>query len=136
MSTNSESYNGWTNRETWAVALHINNDQGWQESVHEALRAASWSDAPEYDGVTDLTSAREVYADSPQTLNYRAGEIIRENVEEMFDPGVFSLTNSHRDTYTISAGIWAAREDIGSLWRVNWDELGAAFLEDIAEQDR
>jgi hypothetical protein len=33
-----ETYEGWTNRETWAVALHINNDQGWQESVHEALR--------------------------------------------------------------------------------------------------
>lgn len=32
------TYNGWTNRETWAVALHVNNDQGWQESVHESVR--------------------------------------------------------------------------------------------------
>ena len=23
-----EKYNGWTNRETWAVKLHIDNDQG------------------------------------------------------------------------------------------------------------
>jgi hypothetical protein len=28
-------YNGWTNRATWAVALHINNDQGAQEMVAE-----------------------------------------------------------------------------------------------------
>ena len=26
------TYNGWTNRETWLVALWINNEQGWQES--------------------------------------------------------------------------------------------------------
>ena len=37
-----EPYNGWSNRETWAVALYINNDQGWQESVHEALLGAFW----------------------------------------------------------------------------------------------
>lgn len=26
-------------------------------------------------------------------------------------------------------------QDIGSLWRVDWDALGAAFLTDLAEQD-
>ena len=30
-----EEYNGWTNRETWATALHINNDQGLYEAVQE-----------------------------------------------------------------------------------------------------
>src|SRR5881394_2109748 len=34
----SEEYNGWTNRETWAVALWINNEQGSQESVHDLVR--------------------------------------------------------------------------------------------------
>ena len=39
-----EQYNGWTNRETWAVALHINNDQGLLSPIlevaqlHENLR--------------------------------------------------------------------------------------------------
>jgi hypothetical protein len=29
-------YNGWTNRETWAAALWINNDQGMYETFVEA----------------------------------------------------------------------------------------------------
>lgn len=39
----SEKYNGWTNYETWNVALWINNDQGSQEAVQE-LAEAAWSD--------------------------------------------------------------------------------------------
>ena len=33
--TKEDTYNGWSNRETWAVALHIDNDQGMQEMVWE-----------------------------------------------------------------------------------------------------
>lgn len=32
------SYNGWTNYETWNVALWLNNDQGSQEMAHEIVR--------------------------------------------------------------------------------------------------
>jgi hypothetical protein len=28
MTTTDETYNGWTNRETWAVSLHLGNNQG------------------------------------------------------------------------------------------------------------
>jgi len=31
-------YNGWTNRETWAVALHINNDQGLLNPINEVAK--------------------------------------------------------------------------------------------------
>lgn len=30
-----DTYNGWTNRETWALMLHINNDEGLQSEAHE-----------------------------------------------------------------------------------------------------
>ena len=30
-----EDYNGWRNRETWALVLHINNDQGLQAWAHD-----------------------------------------------------------------------------------------------------
>lgn len=68
-----ETYEGWSNRETWAVALHINNDQGWQESVHDALREqhAHKMNPGEYVAATDAARA--------------AGEIIRENVEQVLD---------------------------------------------------
>lgn len=105
-----ETYNGWTNRETWAVALYINNDQGWQESVHEALRAYR----------AEMTEAHE-----PLSLIY-AGHLIQENVEEMFDV----LADGGADSWESA---FALLRDIGSLWRVNWDELGKAFLSDLAE---
>lgn len=34
----SEDYNGWTNRETWATALHINNDEGLINPLNEAAK--------------------------------------------------------------------------------------------------
>ena len=33
-----ETYNGWTNRETWAANLHITNDQGLYESAREYVQ--------------------------------------------------------------------------------------------------
>jgi hypothetical protein len=35
-----EQFNGWTNRETWAVALHVDNDQGLQEQAQEYAKHA------------------------------------------------------------------------------------------------
>jgi hypothetical protein len=119
-----DTYNGWANRETWAVALHINNDQGWQESVREAVRNA-------VDGATQDPSPWLVDHTGTvpaATLARIAGDAIRENVEDVLDPDVFSLTDSQRDTYTVSRDLWMARDDIGSLWRVDWTELGASFL--------
>jgi hypothetical protein len=34
----SEEYNGWTNRETWATALHINNDEGLINPLNEVAK--------------------------------------------------------------------------------------------------
>jgi len=31
-----ETYQGWTNRETWCVALWLNNEQGLQEGARDA----------------------------------------------------------------------------------------------------
>lgn len=118
-----DTHNGWTNRETWAVALHINNDQGWQAVVHEALDELVRASL---DPKTDPTLSRD------------AGYIVRNSVEEalemLLDAVETAEPNLHtgnptgaRETYE------SVREDIGSLWRVNWDELGAAFLSDLEE---
>ena len=36
-----EQYNGWTNYETWLMALNIDNDQGMQEMVLEFVSNSS-----------------------------------------------------------------------------------------------
>lgn len=104
MSTD-DTYNGYTNRETWAVALYINNDQGWQESVHEALRSAEDIDP------------------------YRAAEIIKENVETLLDPQQYRAEFGEQQPEALTVVLY----DIGSLYRVDWDELGRVFLEDLKE---
>lgn len=55
-----ETYNGWTNYETWNVALWLNNDQGLQEAAHEIV-SESWDD----------------------TYPWKAGEALKDFVEEM-----------------------------------------------------
>lgn len=101
-----DTYNGWTNRETWAVALYINNDEGWQEEVMDALRAMP----------TDSASL--------------AANVIRENVEQMVTvDGYMELTGDDH----LPAALSRIAEDIGSLYRVNWDELGANFLSALDE---
>lgn len=114
-----ETYNGWTNRETWAAALHINNDQGWQESVHDAIRTKLTDEGDDYS-----------FGDVDDSLRARwAGEAIKDNVEELFDPEDFS---SGEYTERL-AQVIRIMSDVGSMWRVNWTELGASFLEDIEE---
>lgn len=120
----SETYQGWTNRETWVVALHINNDQGWQESVHDALRA-----------YVDSISVRALIDGNLTRDHVAAGEIVRENVEEMLDPNSDLHLGAGGTLKWYAESIWPVVEDIGSLWRVNWTELGRSFLEDLAEQD-
>jgi len=126
-ATDAQRYNGWANRETWAVALHINNDQGWQESVTELVRTTVRGidqDPPTYITAGELTDA--FYAN-------RVGDAIRDNVEETLQGEYHDGT--HGAWYSITEGQHGAREDIGSMWRVDWREIGAAFLSDLAEGD-
>jgi hypothetical protein len=109
--TKRDAYNGWTNRETWAVGLWINNDQGLQESVHDALH--------EYTSMA---------ADEPLSPS-KAGEVVHEYLEDLFDLDNYEDGGFSRELQTM-------REDIGSMWRVDWREVGAAFLRDAQEQDQ
>jgi hypothetical protein len=113
-----DAYNGWTNRETWAVALWINNEQGMQESVYDCVRE-----------LTEDAKARREEGGLPEwgdrlAASY-AGDAVREYVEELFDV----------DNYggSLPGGLVSMLTDIGSLYRVDWHELGASFLQDAME---
>ena len=43
--TNEQEHQGWTNRETWAASLWINNDQGMQEMGIEYAGQDEYGDA-------------------------------------------------------------------------------------------
>ena len=77
MTTSTDTYNGWTNYETWACNLWLTND----ESIyHSALSVESSQDLQEWvEGLSDLKQE---------------------------DAMLTSMFN-----------------DIGSMWRVNWNEV-------------
>lgn len=60
--TTDERYQGWTNRETWAAALWINNDQGMQEEGIERAGHDEWGESLK-DWFDEMW---ELVADSPQ----------------------------------------------------------------------
>ena len=90
-------YNGWTNRETWATNLHIDNDEGLSEQMTEKIRELIEDHKDDTDEIT--------YALSMWTENWITNLVSPEFGCEM------------------SKGAEMIREDIGSLWRVNWREI-------------
>src|SRR5690554_5140668 len=71
-----DEYNGWKNRETWAAALYLGNDQGLHELVLD-MAHASLADA-----VADAPEAAE-----PEYVTIRArrdlGELLRNWFEDL-----------------------------------------------------
>ena len=96
MTTHSDSYNGWCNRETWAVNLHLSSDEGL---YHATLYSLASADDP---------------CDVP---GREYGEIIHALVDDLFE--------EHSDDPLIQSMI----HDVGSLWRVDWDEIGKAWID-------
>lgn len=96
-----EQYQGWANRETWALTLHINNDQGLYEEFRDLARDEAWSSG------------------------YDRDKAIRERVTELLD--IDYWTEEGAD-YPPAIAMMA--REIGSLWRVDWAEVTAALLED------
>lgn len=94
-----ENYAGWANRETWAVALHINNDAAWQAEVIDLLRAGvqggGWGE-----GCREAADALEGQVEA--------------TIELLTDLG--------------SDAALLVLRDVDSLWRVDWLELADSFL--------
>ena len=113
MTTQDTTYNGWTNRETWAMALWIGNEYGWQTDV-DAMADALLND--EWDSIPDwIVSQTQAFG----YLQYRLSDQIKEYMEAMFD---------------IDEGLMEPRQiiallhDIGSLYRVNYQEIAVHYM--------
>lgn len=107
----SDTYEGWSNRETWCANLWLANDQGLyamvDEWAHELAAEASMDDE---DRTTEPT--------------YYLAEQIEGWFEEM----------SHgdgEDDYVPAASIYKVLADIGSLYRVDWREIAEHWLADV-----
>ena len=99
-----ETYNGWSNWETWCANLWLENDEGTYDMVRETV-----SDALE-GRAANLTEGGQAYA---------AGDAIQALVES-YD-------------YDAKEGDWTMIGEPMSTWRIDWAELGEHWAVDYRE---
>jgi hypothetical protein len=114
---NAEEYNGYTNRETWAASLHLDNDRAVYEMIlNRAVKIA-------------LDHSVDGFIMAPADIN-NAQRLVRELVESHLTAEVEAVY--HEPERATNYGRMAAA-DIGSLWRVDWDEIASGWLDHAAE---
>ena len=118
MGTAEKTYNGWTNYETWAIALHLNNDEGTYNMVRE--RAEDLKDGAEHI------------------------DAVQDGIWTVEQAVVFTLADWLKDTAETLCGIGDESEDFGipeptllamdmiraALSEVDWSEIATNVLDE------
>ena len=104
-------FNGWKNRETWAANLWIENDEGlYVEARNLAMQALR----------DDQLNAERTLAD-----------LLKEWLETLLD------FRAYRAEYgaDMPEALQIMRDDIGSLYRVDWWEIASEWIKEIREDE-
>jgi type IV secretory pathway TrbF-like protein len=94
--------NGYSNRETWALALWLDNDHGLRNMVVEKITSLVVEDRSR-DDVTTMT-----------------GDYVRGLYDDLWEAA--SQPGAYVDVLNML-------QDVGSGWRINWHELAKGYLE-------
>ena len=105
---NRHEYNGWTNYETWCVALWLDNEEGAQQYMRErATEIYGDAEATDY-GATRKQVAVRVLADDMEETHTEAAD-------------AFQLVGVFSDLMS------------SALANVNWQEIAGQYIDDIAD---
>jgi len=102
-----EKYEGWTNRETWATNLWLDNDRGLYYTVQEM--------------------AREAILSKDEDQEFACSTCLAENLESLFDEAFSDIAEMSQEGLNML-------KDIGSLYRVNWHEIATNILSELQTQ--
>lgn len=122
----TDTYEGWSNRETWCTNLWLANDEGTYEMVREwAMQAL---DAVEDDDSTqDFTYFASVKDEAIYNLAEQLKDWFEELAADIIDgPDDERIHTSHQARAMVM--------DIGSLYRVDWREIAEGWVTDAMEE--
>lgn len=126
-----EKYNGWTNRETWALKLHLDNTEGSQAWMLEVGRLAGENaEATEYRTLDDakVFTTEDAIKDACETVWERALSPVKTGYRQFDISGIGE-----------PVGMWEPDDvfrmiaDVGSLWRVNFREIARSVVDQVSE---
>jgi len=110
MPTESKTYNGWKNYETWAVALHLDNDHGTYTMVREQAEMYAMH-AEDHPNVPKIWTADEA-------LRFLLADHLKDFAETLCGIGEES------DDYGIAEPSLLAIDMLrAALSEVDWDEI-------------
>jgi hypothetical protein len=116
MTTEAKTYNGWTNYETWNVALWIDNDQGSQEHWQEQAQDAY--DNAEVQKTRSFTHDEQAVLDLSTTL------------KDHFEAEWEEIKEAAGKHVHISSSMWADLMG-AALSEVNWHEIAEHMIEEV-----
>ncbi len=106
----AKTYNGWTNYETWCVALWLDNDQRtYAHYQNQALRCWEFSESG--------SKLQEVGLSRKEDAICTLSKVIQEEVEE-----------SQPEVYGLYADLLGA-----AMSEVNWNEIATHYIDDLRE---
>ena len=118
----NEDYNGWVNRETWCFNLHLSNNQALYNMALDAAQVG-------------MDKAQHMQCEFPELTvkpDLFVGEAIMKMMTEIYNDAIDVLLSGQSGGAV--ADTLRMFVEIGSCWRVDLGEIGAAWVEAWVEE--
>lgn len=114
-----DTYNGWTNRATWALNLHIENTEGWyRDFLVQADHCITEAELSEHEDPTDARA---------EAIDSFAMEL-EQWVDELYELIEEAATTAGE---VVGREAWLLLMDVGtdtSKWAINYTEIAEAWI--------
>jgi hypothetical protein len=119
----TDVYNGWKNRETWAIMMHLDNDRGLNADYHELYEEI-------INNPDTFRDQYDVIGDPDKSILYCFIDQIKSWVEDIINPHYWKEQRVEMPEWAVNMMI-----DVGSLWRVDFDQIGRRIVAQIRGEE-